>query len=269
MSSAAPTKRLYPTNTLPSRKGVIDWLKPFVTSSVGMKATTAVTGFLLTGFVIVHLIGNLKIFAGRDSINSYAQFLKELGPLLWVFRGGLLTVFALHVYLALTLAYRARAARPIPYQYPATIQASTGSVTMPWTGLAILAFVLLHLAHYTFGWVKTTKALDPATGSIVQANYLSLVDPAGRHDVYSMMIAGFRDPAISIIYLAAMVFLYVHLSHGIGSVFQTLGLNTPRLQPFVSRLSRVLAFLIVAGNAAIVVAVWAGLVPEVDKVVGR
>jgi succinate dehydrogenase cytochrome b subunit len=269
MSSAAPTKRLYPTNTLPSRKGVINWLRPFVTSSVGMKATTAVTGFLLTGFVIIHLIGNLKIFAGRDSINAYAQFLKDQGPLLWVARGGLLAVFALHVYLALTLASRSRAARPVPYQHPATIQASTASVTMPWTGFAILAFVLLHLAHYTFGWVKTTKALDPASGSIVHANYLSLVDPVGRHDVYSMMVAGFRDPVISIVYLVAMAFLYVHLSHGIGSVFQTLGLNTPRVQPFISRLSRVLAVLIVAGNVAIIVAVWAGLVPEVDKVVGR
>jgi succinate dehydrogenase cytochrome b subunit len=264
MSSAAPTKQLYPTNTLPSRKGVIDWLKPFVTSSVGMKATTAVTGLLLTGFVIIHLIGNLKLFAGRDAINGYARFLKDLGPFLWVARGGLLTVFAVHVYLALTLALRARAARPVRYQHPATIQASTGSVTMPWTGLVILAFVIFHLAHFTFGWVKTTPATN-AGGEIVQANYLSLVDPQQRHDVYSMMVAGFRDPVISILYLVAMGFLFVHLSHGIGSVFQTLGLNTPRLQPFISRLSWTLAFLIVAGNVLIVVAVWCGLVPEVDK----
>jgi succinate dehydrogenase cytochrome b subunit len=266
MSSAAPTKRLYPTNTLPSRKGVTDWLRPFVTSSVGMKATTAVTGLLLTGFVIIHLIGNLKLFAGRDAINGYARFLKDQGPLLWVARGGLLTVFAVHVYLALTLALRARAARPVRYQHPGTIQASTGSVTMPWTGLVILAFAIFHLAHYTFGWVKTTPATN-ANGEIVQANYLSLVDPQQRHDVYSMMVAGFRDPLISILYLAAMGFLFVHLSHGIGSAFQTLGLNTPRLQPFVSRLSWTLAFVIVAGNVLIVVAVWCGLVPEVDKVV--
>jgi succinate dehydrogenase / fumarate reductase cytochrome b subunit len=106
-----------------------------------------------------------------------------------------------------------------------------------------------------------------ASGEIVQANYLSLVDPQQRHDVYSMMVAGFRDPLISILYLVAMAFLFVHLSHGIGSVFQTLGLNTPRLQPFISRLSWALAFLIVAGNFLIVVAVWTGMVPEVDKVV--
>src|SRR5262249_46884667 len=138
MSSAAPTKRDYQPNVLTSRKGVRDWLKPFVTTSVGMKVTTAVTGAILTGFVIIHLIGNLKLFGGQDALNSYAQFLKDLGLLLWVGRGALLAVFLLHIYLALTLAMRASAARPAPYQHPATIQASTGSVTMPWTGLVIL-----------------------------------------------------------------------------------------------------------------------------------
>src|SRR5262245_39562972 len=148
MSSSVSTKRAFPANSLPSRKGVIDWLKPFVTTSVGMKATTAVTGFLLTGFVVVHLIGNLQVlpvFGGQDALNNYALSLKKLGPLLWVARGGLLTVFAVHIYLALTLAVRARRARPIRYQHPATIQARTASLTMPWTGLAILAFALFHL----------------------------------------------------------------------------------------------------------------------------
>lgn len=272
MSSAAPTKRDYPTNTLPSGKGVLDWLKPFFTASVGMKATTAVTGVFLTGFVIAHLIGNLKVlpaFGGQEAINSYAQFLKDLGWLLWAARAGLLAVFVLHVYLALTLAVRARAARPVPYQHPGTIQASTSSVTMHWTGLAILAFVVFHLAHFTFGWVTKTPARDPLSGTLVDVNYLSLVDQHGRHDVYSMVVAGFHNPVVSTLYIVAMVFLYFHLSHGIGSVFQTLGLNTPRTQPFVTGLSRSLAILLAAGNIWIVVAVWAGFVPEVTKVVGR
>lgn len=237
-----------------------------------MKVTTAVTGFLLTGFVIVHLIGNIQVlpvFGGREAINKYARSLKDLGPLLWIGRGGLLTVFVIHIYLALTLSLRARKARPVRYQHPGTIQASVSSVTMPWTGLAILAFVLFHLAHLTFGWIGTTQAIDPATGMTVQANYLSLVDKAGRHDVYSMVVAGFRDPLVSSIYIVSMGILYVHLSHGIGSVFQTLGLNTPRTQPFFSRLSQGLAILLAVGNIAIVVAVWSGLVPEVEKYVGH
>jgi succinate dehydrogenase / fumarate reductase cytochrome b subunit len=270
MSSAAPTKKLLRTNTLPAGKGVVDWLRPFFTTSVGMKATTAVTGILLTGFVITHLIGNLQVFpvmGGRDAINSYAKFLKDLGPALWIARGLLLTVFAVHIYLALTLAVRASAARPVPYQHPATIQASTSSVTMPWTGLALLAFVVFHLAHYTFGWVVTTRAKTPY-GQEVSANYLQLVDPAGRHDVYSMVVAGFKNPIVSVLYIVAMGFLYVHLSHGIGSVFQTLGLNTPRTQRLVTALSRTLAILLAGGNIAIVVLVWAGYVPEVTKMVG-
>lgn len=265
MSSAAPTKRDYPTNTVPSGRGVLDWLKPFFTVSVGMKATTAVTGLALTGFVIGHLVGNLKVlpvFGGRDALNGYAKFLKDLGGLLWVARGGLLAVFGLHVYLALTLALRAKAARPVAYRHPGTIQASTSSVTMPWTGLVILLFLLFHLAHYTFGMVGTTRAYSEVSHSFVQAPYLSLVDDHGRHDVYSMVVAGFRNPYISTFYIACMVVLYFHLSHGIGSVFQTLGLNTPRTQPFVTYLSRGLALALAGGNIAIVVAVWAEVVPE-------
>ena len=90
MSSTVPTKQLLRTNTLPAGKGVLNWLRPFVTTSVGMKATTAVTGILLTGFVIAHLIGNLQVLpamGGREAINAYAKFLKDLGPALWIARG--------------------------------------------------------------------------------------------------------------------------------------------------------------------------------------
>lgn len=266
MSSAAPTKRANRPNTLGSRKGGIDWLRPFATTTVGRKAITAITGFLLTGFVVVHLIGNLKVLAGQDAINGYAHFLKDLGPLLWVARGGLLTLFAVHIYLALTLALKSRAARSVPYQNPVTIQASPASLTMPWTGLAILAFALFHLAHFTFGWIGTTVAYN-RQGALVEANYLSLLDAQGRPDVYSMVVAGFREPLVAGMYVVAMALLFVHLSHGIASAFQTLGLNTPRLQPFVTRLSQGLAFVIAAGNIGIVVAVWTGLVPEVVKMV--
>jgi succinate dehydrogenase / fumarate reductase cytochrome b subunit len=267
MSSSAPTKRDYRTNSTPPGKGVLDWLRPFFTASVGMKVTTAVTGLMLTGFVIVHMAGNLLVFVGQDALNAYAKSLKDLGGLLWLARAGLLAVFALHIFLALTLAGRARRARPVPYRYLGTIQASTGSVTMPWTGVAILVFALFHLAHYTFGWVTTTRAINPVTGVTVEVNYLVLVDPLGRHDVYSMVVAGFHDPVVSLFYILAMVFLYLHLSHGIGSVFQTLGLNTPRTQRFVSLASRALAILVAGGNVAIVVGVWAGLAPEVQKYV--
>jgi succinate dehydrogenase cytochrome b subunit len=264
MSSAAPIQR-EKTNRLTPRPGLLTWLKPLVTSSVGMKATTAVTGFLLTGFVIVHLIGNLKVFGGPNAVNTYAKFLKDLGPVLWIFRGALLAVFLLHMVLALTLAVRARAARPVRYQHPATIQATRASLTMPWTGLAILAFAAFHLAHFTFGWLETVKAKSVITNRLKESNYLDLVDSQGRHDVYTMVVRGFENPYVCAIYLVAMALLFVHLKHGIGSAFQSLGLNTPRLQSFIKRLSLTLAALITLGNVGIVVLVWAGQVP-VDPV---
>src|SRR3954467_3775655 len=101
MSSSAPTKRNLRPNTLPGGKGILTWLRPFLTISLGRKATTAITGTLLRGFLLVHLIGNPNVLAGPDAINGYAKFLKALGPVLWIARGGLLAIFLLHLVLAL------------------------------------------------------------------------------------------------------------------------------------------------------------------------
>src|SRR5438045_3079879 len=124
-------------------------------SSVGAKVLVALTGLGLVGFVIVHMVGNLKLLPGgpesRDAINGYAYFLKhDLGAWLWVFRAGLLGIFVLHLALAIRLKARSAAARPVGYAYPRTAQATLASRTMIWTGVVILLFVLFHLAHYTF-----------------------------------------------------------------------------------------------------------------------
>src|ERR1700690_3704158 len=97
MSSTAPSKRERSTNSLPSGQGLLDWLKPIFASTVGSKFLVALTGLALSGFVIVHMLGNLQIFLGPDAINEYARKLKELGPLLWVARIGLLAIFLLHI----------------------------------------------------------------------------------------------------------------------------------------------------------------------------
>ncbi|WP_020469563.1 succinate dehydrogenase cytochrome b subunit [Zavarzinella formosa] len=261
MSSTAPTKRSQPTNTLPSGKGVYDWVKPFLTTTVGMKVTTAITGTALTLFVIAHLIGNLKIYDGRDSLNAYAHFLKSLGPWLWVARIGLLVAFTLHLVFALYLKKRSSDARPVKYAYKQTVQASWASRTMPWTGLVILAFVLFHLAHFTLGMVGTTDARQEMARKIVQVGYMDLIDDKGRPDVYSMVVAGFSNNIVCVCYVIAQLLLMVHLSHGIASVFQTLGLNTPRIQPALKRLAWGIAILIAIGNIGIVASVrlsWLG-----------
>src|SRR5262245_53219575 len=258
MSSATPTKRERRPNTLPSGRGVISWVEPFFASSVGNKILVALTGSVLTVFVIAHMVGNLQVFAGPEKLNAYAQWLKDLGPLLWIIRIVLLTTFVLHIYLAMRLKRKARQARPVPYVHQQAIQASTASRTMLLTGLVILFFVLFHLAHFTFGWVKQVEALDMPNGKMVMANYLTIVDSKGRHDVYSMVIAGYRDPVVSVFYIIAQLFLLLHLSHGVSSVFQTLGFNSPRFQPFIKGLGLAVALLVVVGNILIVVAVWYG-----------
>jgi succinate dehydrogenase cytochrome b subunit len=233
------------------------WVDTYLASSVGQKVLIALTGAGLVVFVIGHLIGNLKLFQGREAINHYADFLKhDLGLLLWFARIGLLTIFIIHVALAIRLKQKALAARPIGYVNQRSAQSSPAAITMIWTGVVILVFVLFHLAHYTFAWVHDAVGPDGRT-----VNYLELKDAKGRHDVYAMMISGFSTWWIAVLYLVAMGFLFVHLSHGIASMFQTLGLLNRRFTPTVKAFGVVLAGLLFLGNAAIVLAVWGGYRP--------
>jgi succinate dehydrogenase / fumarate reductase cytochrome b subunit len=252
MSSTVPTKRQNPTNSLPSGQGLFAWIKPVFTSTVGMKFLVAVTGWGLTGFVIAHMLGNLKIFLGPNAINTYAKELQDLGALLWVARISLLVIFVVHIGLALKLKMHSVAARPVGYAHPATVQASFASLTMVYSGLLILAFVVFHIAHFTFGYFQT----DPSGTSL-----LALHDAEGRHDVYRMVIIGFRNPIIAILYILAQLALMLHLSHGVASTFQSLGLDTPRLASTWRVLGWIVTIVVGGGNIAIVVAVWAGLLP--------
>lgn len=244
--------------TLPPQKGpissakssVLSWLLPALRSTIGSKFLVAITGLMLVGFLLAHLSGNLLIFKGQDAINNYAKMLKDLGPGLWVMRIGLLTVFVVHVGLAIKLTRRNAAARPEKYQFNATVQASSASRTMVYTGLLILAFVVYHLAHYTLGWVQTKNG----------TNFLNLHDQLGRHDVYAMVVAGFSNPLVTLSYIIAQVILAFHLSHGISSVFQTLGWNTPRYSSLIRCGGLLVTAVIVGGNILIALAVQTGFV---------
>lgn len=239
----------------------LTWFCDYLCSSVGQKILVAITGSLLVGFVVFHMIGNLKMFAGPESINKYAYFLKhDLGALIWIGRAGLLGLFLLHLTLALWLKSRAVAARPIPYAYSANAQATPASKTMVQTGLVVGVFVLFHLAHYTFGTIHTVPSPDGKG----ETNYLDLQYrmPDGKmvHNVYAMVVAGFNTPWISAVYLICQMVLFVHLSHGIQSAFQTLGLVNRRFVKVARALGVGIAGAIVAGNFAIVIAVWGGWV---------
>ncbi len=232
--------------------GPLAWNQAYLGSSVGQKILVAVTGVALVGFLVGHMIGNLKMFSGRESINAYASFLKhDLGVLIWIARAGLVVLFVTHLVFTIRLQRRAKAARPIGYQMQVAAQASAASKSMLYTGLVVGAFLAFHLAHYTLGLVHGAELSD---GRIV--NYGELIDAKGHHDVYTMVIAGFTTWWISALYLVAQALLFVHLSHGIPSSLRTLGLLGRRFEPAAQALGIAIAGAILLGNFAIVLAVW-------------
>ncbi len=214
-------------------------------TSIGRKLMMAVTGVLLLGFLVAHMLGNMIVFQGQDALNAYADWLTG-HPMLWIARAHLLAFFALHTYLGVRLATENRIARPTRYQHRTRHQASTpASRYMILTGLVVLAFVAYHLAHFTFG------AVDPG--------YPALVDDQGRHDVYGMIVHGFRQPWIVGTYVVAMLLLGTHLIHGARSLFQTLGLNHESFNVIIRVMTLGLVMLIVLGNISIPLFVYFGL----------
>jgi succinate dehydrogenase cytochrome b subunit len=214
----------------------------FYRSSVGKKMIVAVTGVVLIAFVLGHLLGNLQIFLGPDWVNSYAEHLRALGPLLWVIRIFLLVNVLLHIFYTISLAIENRRARPVHYKRKNHVKATFASRYMAMSGLIVLAFILYHLAHFT------VRVTDP--------RFLLLkADPLNRYDVYSMMIYGFQNIYVSAFYILGMFLLALHLSHGTSSFFQSLGLNDEKLAPRLATAGRVFAWLIFVGYTSIPVAV--------------
>jgi succinate dehydrogenase / fumarate reductase cytochrome b subunit len=215
-------------------------------SSLGKKYIMAITGLGLFLFVVVHMIGNLQIFIGRDQINDYAMALKSHPMFLWTARIGLLAVATLHIVTAIQLAHENRRARPVAYSDKKVVASTFANRTIVIGGLLILAFIVFHLLHFTIGWI------DP--------DYLRLRDSMGRHDVYQMVINGFSNPFVSILYIFSMGFLMLHLSHGVSSVFQSLGLRNKKNFGFFDKLAKISAILIFIGNSSIPLAVLAGII---------
>lgn len=214
-------------------------------TSIGAKVLVAATGLFLFGFLVVHLLGNLLVFQGREAMNSYAAFLESKPALVWPLRALLLAAFAAHVTTALRLAVQSRAARPFPYRREETVQATWASRHMVLTGAVVGAFVVYHLLHYTFHVVPTGE--------------VAVVD--GRRDVYGMVVRGFSNGWIVASYVVAQVLLGLHLIHGTKSLFQTLGWRHVLVDPVVRVLAPALALLVAGGNVLIPLAVLAGLAP--------
>lgn len=220
--------------------------KAFTKTSIGRKVLMAVTGPILFGFLVGHMIGNLQIFIGQDQLNTYAQALKDLPYLTYTVRVIMLAVLIIHVWNAVRLYFENKASRPIRYVVNNTVQASLASRIMPWTGLGVLLYVVYHLLHFTF------IATNP--------QYAHLTDAAGRHDVYSMVVLGFQNYLISGLYIVAMFLVAYHLSHAIFSFLQTLGLNNPGVQTTLKRIAYAIAVVIFIGYVSMPVAVLTGFI---------
>ena len=224
-------------------------LRQTIGSTIGVKTVMALTGLALFLFVVGHLVGNLQIFVGREAINNYAELLQSSGPVLWGVRTVMLVLLLAHVVSALATWNRSRAARPVPYMVTTPQKSTYASRTMLITGLILLAYVVFHLLHFTLG--------------VIQPDAHALTEVVGdneRIDVYGMMVAGFSNPWIVLLYVISMGLLALHLSHGVSSSFQTLGVTHPRLVWLKGSFGGFVAIVIFLGYVSIPLAVLLGLV---------
>jgi succinate dehydrogenase / fumarate reductase, cytochrome b subunit len=229
----------------PTRSFSRNPIRAFYQSSIGKKITVAITGVILIVFVIGHLLGNLEMYLGQDHTNWYAEFLRSTGPVLWIVRIVLLAAVVTHIVATIQLTVENRRAKRKKYAKKAPQASTIGSRTMIYSGLLVLCFVIYHLLHFTF---QTTNP-----------EFRTLTDAQGRHDVYHMVILAFRQPFISSFYLLAVFLLVWHLSHGFGSLTQTLGINNRKVSGLLSNGGRVLSWLIFAGYASIPITVLLGI----------
>lgn len=242
--------------TLTPRGGVAPVRRPrkggpaivrFYRSAVGKKWVMAVTGVALMGFVLVHLIGNIKLYLSKEELNLYGEALRDMPGhllprtwLLWAFRLGLVAAFVLHVHSAWGLTVINRRARPVGYQSKRDYVAATfASRTMRWTGLIVLLYLVFHLMDLTWG---------NANPDFV------------RGDPYNNLVYSMQRPAVALVYALANVALAIHLSHGAWSLFQSLGINNPRYNGALRRFAYGFAGIILVGNLSFPIAVQLGLV---------
>jgi succinate dehydrogenase / fumarate reductase cytochrome b subunit len=219
----------------------------FYDAPIGKKAVMAVTGLILFGYVIAHLLGNLQIYSSDpEQINRYAAFLHNPANAipLWIARGVLLIAVVMHITAAVQLWRQNNAARPVAYHRKADVPTSYAARTMRYSGLIIAAFVIFHILHLTAG------AVPGLPGEEIAAN---------QPNVHANVIHGFQNYAVSGFYILAMILLCMHLYHGIWSMFQSMGVSHPKYTPLIKRGAAIVAVLIAIGNISIPVAVMAGL----------
>ncbi len=214
-------------------------IKGLYGSTLGKKILMAVTGIILFGFVTGHMIGNLQLYLGAETLNHYAELLQSNKAVLWSFRLVLLFCVSVHVVAAAQLWLRNRRSRPIQYRVFNPPAVDYAARTMVWSGPIILLFIMYHLADFTIGWANPDFI---------------------RGDVYNNVISSFRVWWIAGIYMLANLLLAIHLYHGLWSLFQTFGWDHPRFGGVRRWIAIAFAVVIGAGNISMPLAVLTGVV---------
>ena len=221
---------------------------PLYRTSIGKKVLMAGSGLILVGFVFAHMVGNLKIFLGRNPLDRYAEGLRNLGEpifprsfLLWGLRTVIFVAFVVHIVCAIQLSLRSRRARQIRYTHVAKVQADVASVTMRWGGVFIALFVVFHLAHFTWG--------------TIHPNYTFV-----RGQVYDNVVESFKTWWMTVIYVLMMVALALHLYHGTWSMFQTFGWNNARWNRLIRSATALVSTVIFIGFISVPIGVYVGVV---------
>lgn len=234
MSASAPAAAVVESPSADSR------LARILGSSIGQKLVMAVTGIILSGFIVGHMAGNLTAFKSAEAINAYGAALRKFPALLWAVRFGLLLSVGLHIWAYLALSIKSWAARPTGYRVTAYKEASLASRTMRWTGPILGAFVVFHILHFTTGTIHPGFT------------YVS-------GDVYHNLVAGLSVTPVAIFYLVAMACLALHVFHGVWSLFQSLGVSQPRYDSFARRLATLFTIVVVGGFVLVPLAVLVGI----------
>jgi len=195
------------------------WLLNILGSSIGKKLLMAITGLGFIGFLTIHLAGNLTLYSGQDLFTSYVKHLHALGPLITIAELGLLLFAIIHAVIGTLLFYQNLISRPVRYRVNKNAGGRTiGSITQPYTGYIILAFVVIHLINFHFA-EHTNESL------------------------YLLVAKILANPAYLAIYLFAMIVVAVHVSHGFWSLFQTLGANHPKYMPLIQMVGIILSLV--------------------------
>jgi succinate dehydrogenase / fumarate reductase cytochrome b subunit len=224
------------------------WGLEFYRSALGKKYVMAITGVIGMGYIFAHMIGNLKMYLGPESLDSYGEWLREglLYPILphhvmlWILRLVLIVALVFHLHAAWALTRMNAKARPVTYQSKRDyVAADFAARTMRWTGIIVLLFIAYHLADFTWGW------LNPGFE---------------RGEVYRNVAASFSNPIVALFYIAANLALGVHLYHGAWSLFQSLGVNRPGFNPWRRAFAIAFTVITIGGNLSFPIAVQLGIV---------